>query len=119
MHVIWRADLFRALHDEARRRGSKIEHSHRFVGARETADGVTAGFSNGATAHGDVLIGADGIRSTVRSMIDPTAPPPPYTGLLGFGGRATDVDIPSTEASYPWSSVSGRSEFGPVRLVGN
>jgi FAD-dependent urate hydroxylase len=109
MHVIWRADLFRALYDEARRRGIRIEHSHRFVGARETADGVTAGFSNGSTAHGDVLIGADGVRSTVRSMIDPTAPPPRYTGLLGFGGWATDVDIPSTEANY--HMVFGKRAF--------
>jgi 2-polyprenyl-6-methoxyphenol hydroxylase-like FAD-dependent oxidoreductase len=31
-----------------------------------TADGVTAYFTDGSTAHGDVLVGADGIRSTVR-----------------------------------------------------
>ena len=109
MHVIWRADLFRALYDEARRRGIRIEHSHRFVGAREAADGMNARFSDGSTAYGDVLIGADGIRSTVRSMIDPAAPPPRYTGLLGFGGWATDVDIPSTDASY--HMVFGKRAF--------
>lgn len=114
MHVIWRADLFRALYDEARRRGIRIDHSHRFLGARETGDGITAGFSNGSTAYGDVLIGADGIRSTVRSMIDPTAPPPRYTGLLGFGGWTTDVEISSTEVDY--RMVFGKR--GVLRLQG-
>ena len=37
MHVVWRADLYRALYDQARRRGIRIEHSHRFIDARESA----------------------------------------------------------------------------------
>ena len=44
MHVVWRPDLYRALYDEARRRGITIEHSHRFIDARESGDGVTARF---------------------------------------------------------------------------
>ncbi len=36
-----------------------------------TADGVTAYFSDGSTAHGDVLVGADGIRSAVRRQRAP------------------------------------------------
>jgi 2-polyprenyl-6-methoxyphenol hydroxylase-like FAD-dependent oxidoreductase len=40
---------------------------------------------------GDILIGADGIRSTVRELIDPAAPSPQYAGFLGFGG-GTSVD---------------------------
>ena len=42
MHVVWRANLYRALYDEAARRGIKIEHSHRFIDARDGEDGVTA-----------------------------------------------------------------------------
>jgi 2-polyprenyl-6-methoxyphenol hydroxylase-like FAD-dependent oxidoreductase len=111
MHVIWRADLFRALYDEARRRGIRIEHSHRFVAASENGDGIAARFSNDATAHADVLIGADGIRSTVRSLIDPTAPPPRYTGLLGFGGWIADVNISSTKINY-YMIFGKRAFFG-------
>ena len=35
------------------------------------------------------LIGADGVGSVVRGLIDPTAPRPRYTGLFGIGGRPT------------------------------
>jgi FAD-dependent urate hydroxylase len=45
------------------------------------------------------LIGTDGIRSTVRNLIDPHAPQPRYTGRIAFGGRpkpGTDVGLPST-----------------------
>ncbi|MDI5963759.1 FAD-dependent oxidoreductase [Streptantibioticus silvisoli] len=36
-----------------------------------TAEGVTAFFADGSTAHGDVLVGADGIRSAVRRQRAP------------------------------------------------
>ncbi|WP_285639119.1 hypothetical protein [Lentzea sp. NBRC 102530] len=40
-----------------------------------------------------MLIGADGIRSTVRTLIDPHAPSPEYVGLLGFGSYATGSGV--------------------------
>jgi 2-polyprenyl-6-methoxyphenol hydroxylase-like FAD-dependent oxidoreductase len=109
MHVVWRADLFRALYVEARSRGIKIEHSHRFIGASDSGDAITARFSNGSTACADILIGADGIRSTVRSMIDPTAPSPQYTGLLGLGGWTTGADVASTNVNY--HMIFGKKAF--------
>ncbi|MBC2877766.1 MULTISPECIES: FAD-dependent oxidoreductase [Streptomyces] len=81
-----RADLFRALSDHAVARGVPVVHGSRLVGAERTPRGVTAFFADGGTAEADVLIGADGIRSTVRSLIDPGAPGPEYGGVLGFGG---------------------------------
>ena len=36
------------------------------VGYEETAEGVTVHLADGSTAHGDVLVGADGIRSAIR-----------------------------------------------------
>ncbi|NUW41220.1 FAD-dependent monooxygenase [Nonomuraea rhodomycinica] len=81
-----RAELFRALADHALAGGVPIEYGKRLVGAEETPDGVTATFSDGTTATADVLIGADGIRSTVRTLIDSDAPGPEYGGVLSFGG---------------------------------
>ncbi|MEV4813444.1 FAD-dependent oxidoreductase [Micromonospora avicenniae] len=84
LRVVHRAELHRALHDHAVAEGIVIEHGKRLVDVRESGDGVTALFADGSTATADVLIGADGIRSTVRTLIDPAAPGPRCTGLLGF-----------------------------------
>ncbi len=47
--------------------------------------GVTALFANGVTARGDVLIGADGIRSTVRARLFGVEDPR-YTGYVAWRG---------------------------------
>jgi 2-polyprenyl-6-methoxyphenol hydroxylase-like FAD-dependent oxidoreductase len=96
MQLVWRADLYRALYDEAARRGIETEHGKRLVGLRDSGEAVTATFADGTRATADILIGADGIRSTVRGLIDPDPPQPRYAGLLGFGARLTDTGLPST-----------------------
>jgi len=93
---VWRADLYRGLHDEADRRGIRTEHGKRLIGAQRTGDGVSASFADGTRAGADVLIGADGIRSTVRSLVDPAAPEPRYAGLLSFGAPVKDTGRPGT-----------------------
>jgi 2-polyprenyl-6-methoxyphenol hydroxylase-like FAD-dependent oxidoreductase len=109
LHVIWRADLYRVLYEEARRRSIPIEHSRRLIRFDDTGDGVAAHFADGTTAHADILIGADGVRSTVRSLIDPIAPASRYTGLLGFGGWATGADVAATNGNY--HMIYGRKAF--------
>jgi 2-polyprenyl-6-methoxyphenol hydroxylase-like FAD-dependent oxidoreductase len=86
--VVWRTDLYRALRAHASALGVKVEHGKRLVGATETENVVTARFADGTTESGDLLVGADGIRSTVRTIIDATAPGPEYVGLQGFGSHA-------------------------------
>ncbi len=99
--VVWRSELHRALHDHALERGIRIEHGKRLVSVDETEDGVIAHFADGTSATGNVLIGADGIRSTVRKLIDSCAPDPEYVGLLGFGGYAVDSGVSGpTDAMY-------------------
>src|SRR3954464_160222 len=41
----------------------------------QDADGVTAIFTDGSTARGDLLVAADGIRSSVRAQVLPEAQP--------------------------------------------
>jgi FAD-dependent urate hydroxylase len=81
-----RADLYAALYDLARSRAVPVEHGKQLVRAGTEPTGVTAYFADGTTASGDVLIGADGLRSTVRTLIDPAAPGPRYTGMGNVGG---------------------------------
>jgi len=86
LQVIGRGDLHRVLRDRAVEAGVRFEYGKRLVGADERADSVTARFADGTAATADILIGADGVRSTVRTLIDPQAPGAGYTGMLGFQG---------------------------------
>ena len=88
MQMVGRGDLQRVLRDRAVEAGVEFRYDKRLVAVENTATGVTASFSDGTTATADVLIGADGVRSTVRTLIDPAAPGAGYTGLLGFQGSA-------------------------------
>jgi len=90
--LIERGALHRVLHDRACAAGCRFEYGKRLVGVDERADGITAHFADGTHASGDVLIGADGVRSRVRALVDPNAPGANYTGLLGFEGL-TDIDL--------------------------
>ncbi|MFD4555408.1 FAD-dependent oxidoreductase [Streptomyces sp. NPDC058469] len=92
-----RADLYRAIHDEAARRSVPIHHGKRLTGTTDTGSGVTAHFADGTEASADILIGADGIRSTVRSLIDPSAPEPHYAGLISFGAQLPPSGLKSTD----------------------
>lgn len=91
--TITRAELYGALRDEAVRRGIQVEYGKRLVSATPTKDGVTAKFADGTTAHGDLMVGADGLRSAVRKIIDPNAPAPRYVPLLNAGGYAKGLGL--------------------------
>jgi FAD-dependent urate hydroxylase len=95
--TIRRADLYAALRAEATRRGIEIAYEKRLTDVVDGNDGVTARFDDGSTVHGDVLIGADGLNSRTRAVLNPGAAEPRYLGLLNAGGLTTtpiaaDVD---------------------------
>lgn len=106
--AMWRSELFGALHGEALAHGVPVEFGKRLIGVDEQADGVIARFADGSSSRGDVLVGADGIRSTVRTVIDPEAPDPVRVPLLNFGAAA-DISVPAEpETAY---FVFGRRAF--------
>src|ERR1043165_6970131 len=76
-----RSALYRVLHDELARRGIALHHGKRLRSASFVDGQVRAEFDDGTHADGDLLIGADGIHSATRSIIDPAAPAPRFTGL--------------------------------------
>jgi 2-polyprenyl-6-methoxyphenol hydroxylase-like FAD-dependent oxidoreductase len=55
------------------------------TGLTQDADQVVATFADGSSASADVLIGADGIRSTVREQLAPAAKPQ-YAGYIAWRG---------------------------------
>src|SRR5437879_412171 len=88
-----RARLYAALYDETLRRGIPIEHGKRLVGVDHRDGEVIARFDDGSSAHGTVLIGADGMYSAVRGLVAPDAPKPHYVGLTGGGGYTAPMDL--------------------------
>jgi 2-polyprenyl-6-methoxyphenol hydroxylase-like FAD-dependent oxidoreductase len=111
-HTIKRAHLYRALHEEAKRRSVPIEFSKRLVGAEVTAGGVRARFDDGTCANGDLLVGCDGVHSATRAIIDSVAPAPRYVGLLNFGGYTPGTAVGERGA---WHMIFGaRAFFGYV-----
>jgi FAD-dependent urate hydroxylase len=111
LQFVWRADLYRAIYDEAERRAVPIHHGKRLTGTTDSDSGVTAHFADGTRASADILIGADGIRSTVRPLIDPAAPQPKYAGLVCFGARMHQSGLPST-SGVMYMCFGKRAFFG-------
>ncbi|WP_424936029.1 MULTISPECIES: FAD-dependent oxidoreductase [Bacteria] len=95
-----RADLYRALADQASRHGVQVEYGKEFVGAEHTAHGVLARFADGTSAEGDFLVGADGIHSRVRQAIDPAAAPPRYVPVLNTGGYVPDLSVDAPDREF-------------------
>ena len=98
--TIKRGLLHRALRDEAVRRGIRIEVGKRLASVDGQARGVIARFEDGSHAHGDFLIGVDGLHSRARQIVDAAAPKPRYTGLLSLGGIARNLQVAPTPDAY-------------------
>ena len=73
-----RADLHEVL--TAAAGDGLINFNAKLVGYEQAADGVVASFEDGREERGDILIGADGIRSKVREQVQ-GASEPRYSGV--------------------------------------
>jgi len=113
--MITRADLHRVLLDRARDEGVPIHFDKGFVSLRDIpGEPVVTQFSDGSSAEGDFVIGADGIRSQVRRSIMPTAPKPVYTGMVAPGGISPCLE-PNVR---PRSNQQGHFIFGQKGFFG-
>ncbi len=64
------------------------------VSFKDDASGMTALFADGSTVRGDLIIGADGIRSTVRAQIMPEVQPC-YAGYVAWRGLIAESSLPA------------------------
>jgi 2-polyprenyl-6-methoxyphenol hydroxylase-like FAD-dependent oxidoreductase len=71
--LLHRAELLDVLHRAAGLEDVRL--GARCIGLEQVAAAVTARFEDGGEARGDLLVGADGLRSTVRSALFGPVPP--------------------------------------------
>jgi len=97
-----RGDLVDLLRQQALRDGVEIVTGRRLIHAIPTDGGIRASFDGGAETgtetgrldvEADLLLGADGIWSTTRRLLDPTAPTPKYAGMYSVSGVAEGVEV--------------------------
>ncbi|WP_416968761.1 FAD-dependent oxidoreductase [Streptomyces sp. 4F14] len=86
-----RGEFAAALRQEAVRRGIPVRYGARLTRVEQQRGAVTAHFADGTTATGDLLLGADGLNSTVRGEVAPGAEPA-YAGQSVFYGLTTAVE---------------------------
>ena len=82
--------LYRSLRDllppHSYRLGMSLEH------VEQDADGVTAVLADGRRERGDILVGADGLRSTVREQFLPEVQPS-YAGYVAWRATLEESEI--------------------------
>ena len=107
--VVRRGELHEVLRGGMAEAGIPITYGARLASIDETGDAVRARFADGRVATGDILIGCDGVRSPTRAWIDPHAPAPAYSGLVGLGGFCrVDGLAPTPDTQH---MVFGRRSF--------
>ncbi|HTV35616.1 MAG TPA: FAD-dependent monooxygenase [Xanthobacteraceae bacterium] len=84
--------LYRALLDALPARDYRL--GKRLVRVTQDADGVTAFFADGSSERGDLLVGADGIRSAVRGQFLPDVQPR-YAGYVAWRASIDEADVPA------------------------
>lgn len=94
-----RSHLTAALADECVVRGIEVRHESRVIDVRTVAEDV------------DVVVAADGVRSSLRRWVDPAAPDARYVGLTNFGGITRGAASWGDIEPEAWHFVFGRNAF--------
>lgn len=85
--MLRRADLHSCLLDAVRRSGVSVEFDHRVAAIDEHTEWVEVTFAGGQTQRCELLVGADGVHSTVRSHVDQNSELR-FLGMVDVGGFA-------------------------------
>ena len=110
-----RATVVKSLTRELKRQNIQVHYEKRLAFVTETDDSVTAHFEDGTTAAGDLLVGADGIHSAVRSHILPDGPRPENIGVTAIGGfvpLASLPEIPKRNLQAATYTFGPKGSFG-------
>ncbi|RYF39358.1 MAG: FAD-dependent oxidoreductase [Comamonadaceae bacterium] len=92
--TIHRADLHGLLLDAVNQTGARIHLDRPLASFAQTAQAVTIRTAGHPDVEADALVGADGVRSLVRSQLLADGPPP-FTGHLAYRALLRQADLPA------------------------
>lgn len=110
--VIKRGLLHRALREEAASRGIRMHFGKRLERIDLAPSAFVAHFADGTSAHGDFLLGCDGLHSRTRQVILPDGPAPSYTGMVDCGGFA---QLPPSGSAVQHMTYGHNAFFGHMQ----
>jgi salicylate hydroxylase len=93
-----------------------VRCGHRAVGFEQDGDVARVRFANGATAEGDVVVGADGIHSEMRPHVFPPSRPV-FHGTISYRGLVSRERLPDwpMDRWQMWAGPSKHFLVFPVR----
>ncbi len=106
-----RSALAALLTQAAAEAGAELRFGTRCDAMSDDGHSVSFTLGDGSTLAGDVLVGADGVRSTVRTRLDAAAPTARYVGLTNFGGITPGSRLAAELTPQAWHFVFGRRCF--------
>ena len=87
--------------------GNPVRLNHRCMGVNQLSDRVEVQFHNGTTAEAELVIGSDGIHSTVRELII-GAESPRFSGHVAYRGL-----VPAQRLAHLGLEINASSWWGP------
>jgi 2-polyprenyl-6-methoxyphenol hydroxylase-like FAD-dependent oxidoreductase len=106
---VMRNELHRALLETLEELGVRVQYGKKIQSVSENKDKIVATFEDGDTVSGDILLGCDGIHSTVRMKFVEPDRKPVYTGIANAYGFLDTADIQDKLPVEASSLYSGRS----------
>lgn len=93
-----------------------VHTGHRAIGFEQNGDVARVKFANGATAEGDVVVGADGIHSELRPYVFPPSKPV-FHGTISYRGLVSGERLPDwpMDIWQMWAGPSKHFLVFPVR----
>lgn len=114
--TLGRGMLAALLLERARQAGAEVHFDAAVAAVDARSGGVTVRLAGSSTFDAEIVVAADGLRSTVRGLIYPDYPQPVYTGLIGTGG-AVEADIEPT-GGVMRMTFGDLAFFGYIRPAG-
>ena len=103
---IMRKDLIQAMMDVVQEKENvKVVFGRKAVEVQETDLEVLVKFEDGGEVRADVVLGCDGVHSTVRRLVVEPSRTPEYTGIAAVFGFTDVAGVEAAGENMPWDTT--------------